>query len=470
MQTLFFFDDYFIHRTLKFSRRLNHPVKVPQNPVLTADQHWESLLSTYGSVIHDNGIYKMYYTLWWLKGEPPYSCDAEALAYAYSQDGIHWEKPHLNIIKDVNQGKNNCIGYGKFADQPCVHRMEKEIGGTRYIMAYYGDFPPLGQGIRICDSTDGIHWNWPGNMVWRTPLDEVADTLEFYAADDTMSFYYDPLAQRYVILRKVMQEGDLQGDPLKHRGWQPDKEKLQRIIARCDSSDLLHWENHQILLTPDRDDPPGLDFHRLSCTPYAGQYIGFLETHHSQPGKNTIHLELVYSRDSKHWIRPCRPQQPFINNGAEHAWDSGVIFTTPTFLTTANEILIYYGGMDARLTAPSMGTCQQYGVGLAKLPRDRFCSLRCPEYDTAFLTTTPMAVNKNLAINMTIKPGGFLQAGLEDIQGKPVPGFQWQDCDELSGDRLYQPITWKGKTISNPCRYQLQIRARGVDIYALYID
>lgn len=466
MSRLFFFDDQHIAASFRLSRCLNHPQKVALNPLITATEDWEALLCTYGSVIYDEGLFKAYYTIWWLQSEPPYDCLAEGLAYAYSSDGMHWIKPDLHIVPEVNGGRNNLIRYGMFADQPCVLRLPQAQGDYAYAMAYYGDFAPLGPGVRICFSTDGIHWDWPGTLVWKTAIDAVAHTLDFYAADDTINFYFDPARERYVLLRKVMDPTELLYDPARHAGWQPDPDRLLRMIARCESTDLLHWTDHQTILVPDRDDPPAVDFHRLGVTPYAAGYLGLLEMHNGTPGQDSIALDLVYSADSRNWARPCRTQQPFIANGPADAWDGGVIFTPPQFLVHGEELFFYYGGMQAHLTAESMGKCQRFGVGLATLPKDRLCSLRAT-HNPGLLISTPQPLHTGVQINALIADAGTLQVALRSPAGDPLPGFGWEDCDPLGPDLRQAAITWHGRALPDPGTYQIAVRAQAADLYAL---
>jgi hypothetical protein len=274
IQTLLFFDDEHIDQADGFTRRVHPPKKIAENPVLTSTEEWEGLLCAYGSVIRDEGVFKAYYTIWWLQKRPPYSCQAEGLAYAYSEDGVRWAKPNLGIVKEINGGRNNLIGFGLFADQPCVLRLPEALDMNHYAMAYYGDFPPLGSGVRVCFSRDGIHWNWPGQMAWQTALDTVSSQLNFYAADDTLNFYFHPVSRRFVLVRKVMQRENLLYDSARHKDFVPNREDLTRRIARCESADLIHWTGHRIILSPDSDDPALVDFHRLGVTPYAKDHLG----------------------------------------------------------------------------------------------------------------------------------------------------------------------------------------------------
>merc|ERR1711977_661974 len=61
-------------------------------PILQRDRPWEDMaFGRYPSVAHDGTKFRMWYRAWF-----------DGVAYAESQDGIHWQKPELGIY-DVDQ-------------------------------------------------------------------------------------------------------------------------------------------------------------------------------------------------------------------------------------------------------------------------------------------------------------------------------------------------------------------------------
>lgn len=469
METLELYDDRHIESVYRFHRRLIPPRKAPQNPVLTATEPWESLLCAYGSVLRDEGLFKAYYTMWWLRPEPPHACAAEGLCYAFSEDGIRWTKPELGIVREVNGGRNNLIRYGLFADQPCVLRLLEPRDSHRYVMAYYGDFPPMGPGVRLCYSQDGIRWHWPGELIWQTALDTVSSALPYYAADDTITFHYDPAGRRYVLLRKVMHDAGLAPGQRPRTGGAPDPDRLQRRIARCESRDLVHWEGHRVVLAPDADDPPRSDFHRLSAAAAEEGQLGLLEVLDGRAGENAIALHLVWSDDGERWIRPCRPAQPFLPRGEPDAWDSGLVFTTSGSVVHGDEVLFYYGGMQARLEAASMAGCRRFGIGVARADRGRMCCLEAPPDETALLVTRPIEVREDLRVDATVSGGGFLRIGLLGDDCAPIPGFSGEDCCVLQGDLRDVPLAWTGGALCSR-RLRVEVRARGTQLFRLRVS
>ena len=86
--------------------------KVSDQPLIEKDEPWEEgwRIGSYINVIHDEeeDLFKMWYgvgrKLSDARGE-----EADALAYAISRDGYHWEKPVLNLVEDNGSTANNLV-------------------------------------------------------------------------------------------------------------------------------------------------------------------------------------------------------------------------------------------------------------------------------------------------------------------------------------------------------------------------
>ena len=98
-----FVDDFLIEKTTL--HRTFHKAKLhPANPILRPDKPWESeVMRDYdppsampfsGGVWYDSQekLFKMWYEAGF----------AYALCYAVSSDGIHWEKPELDVVPKTN--------------------------------------------------------------------------------------------------------------------------------------------------------------------------------------------------------------------------------------------------------------------------------------------------------------------------------------------------------------------------------
>ncbi len=111
-----FVDDYLIDELSSGARQtLHHPTR--QEVVIVYDEPWEGNLCNYHTVFQDGDLYRLYYlanntlnmanqytpTEGELTRHPIYLC------YAESDDGIHWRKPELGLIKFKGSKKNNIM-------------------------------------------------------------------------------------------------------------------------------------------------------------------------------------------------------------------------------------------------------------------------------------------------------------------------------------------------------------------------
>ena len=86
--------------------------KVSPQPLIEKDRAWEDewLIGSYINVLYDDdeNIFKMWYGVGRKLSEAR-GDQADGLAYAVSQDGIHWEKPVLNLFEDGGSKENNLV-------------------------------------------------------------------------------------------------------------------------------------------------------------------------------------------------------------------------------------------------------------------------------------------------------------------------------------------------------------------------
>jgi hypothetical protein len=126
------------------------------------------------------------------------------------------------------------------------------------------------QGAYIGYSPDGIHWKNEPEPFWQTLCD-----IAGWGDDSIMCLIYDTLKGKLILNRRVNpQESDhLAGRPSDVNVPSPDRGMC--IMSYAESSDLKHWENHKIIMTPDADDPADVQFYGLTCYNYADVYVGY---------------------------------------------------------------------------------------------------------------------------------------------------------------------------------------------------
>ena len=82
--------------------RQTHACQKQSAPVLTATAPWESTgedrrIYIYGTVLYDGDLFRMWYMRY-----------PDQVLYATSEDGMHWDRPHVNLV-DFNGSKSNNI-------------------------------------------------------------------------------------------------------------------------------------------------------------------------------------------------------------------------------------------------------------------------------------------------------------------------------------------------------------------------
>lgn len=116
--------------------------------VLKCDRDWEDIVS-YATILQVDNHYVMYYRAVSFSHTPHY-----AYCYAVSDDGIHWEKPNLNIVTFNGSTENNIISYNiDGVSVTCAN-------GTYWMIAdrMYDKQGNTIRGLNLFKSTDGIHF------------------------------------------------------------------------------------------------------------------------------------------------------------------------------------------------------------------------------------------------------------------------------------------------------------------------
>ena len=113
-----FVDAYIIQSLTDARQVLNQAQKHPESPALKQDRPWEGNLIQTGAVLYDGDakLFKMwYYTGQYFARLTPNGPVTETVegsrrrAYAFSRDGVHWEKPNLGRVEFQGSRDNNLL-------------------------------------------------------------------------------------------------------------------------------------------------------------------------------------------------------------------------------------------------------------------------------------------------------------------------------------------------------------------------
>ena len=402
--------------------------KDPGNPLMRVDKPWEnSLNNLYPNVDYDPQ--QQAFHMW-------YKCvlvDAEAIArmdgvarihnvgwiscYATSRDGERWEKPALGQHRYDGSTENNIAtvntgGFGVFRDPA------DPDPARRFKMVYDVEFDEM----RVRFSPDGRRWSaefTPDGLHLKQHGGRTGDTHS--------NAFWDPRGKRYVLITR------------NYLG--------ERLVARSESRDFLHWTEPKVVLRSTREEGKNHQTYCMTAFPYANVYLGLVMMYHVAAGA-TVDCELVWSPDTVEWTRVA-PGQPLIPLGPPGSCDAGCIYAQagPPFLE-GERIALYYGGSQA----VHRGWKRHCLPCRLTLRKDGFAGLEPVAVDQPGVAITRLLrlTGSTIAINADLR-GGSLRATLLDTAGQILAESQpiAQDAVDLAipwtnGGSL---TAWQGKLV-----------------------
>lgn len=494
-RTLLFVDDHdILYRS--GTHRVFHPFqRYPGNPVIEGrDKPWENHVA-WNSVYRNpaTGIYQLWYqgSNGKRSADPTRRC---VVCYAESKDGITFTKPNLGLY-DFNgiRGTNIVlIANGGFSDRygaSVVVDDRDPDPARRYKMSYY-DFAKEKAsrgypGSFAAFSPDGIHWTKQGSIpLLRTAYGASGEQVPFpgdkgrewaipLSMSDALDAMYDPRRGVFAIYGKMWIDG-----PGGTMSW-------KHGMGRTESRDFIHWSQPQLLLTPDDEDPPYVEFHTVPVFYYDDCYFGLMQILHRAEGGGVIDIEMALSRDGLQWSRPFR--KPFaLARSSPGKFDSGSLFTNATPVVLPDEIRFYYGAYSGGATGGPRKNNDfsiTSGIGFATLPRDRFAGLKSdplsnqptlpePLANVGQITLKPVELGPGTALTLNADAAGSIRVELLNERGLRVRGFSVEDAAPIHGNSLRHRVAWKGHSLSGLPRgkYLIRIHLDDAEAFALGIE
>lgn len=385
--------------------------KDKRNPLFKEDKPWEPRYdNVYCNVIYDeqDKLYKCWYSPFIIDerttstpGEKrnPESQDYTStrpngremgVCYAFSRDGIHWEKPELGLVEFGGNEKNNILmrgqemrgmfrgphGAGVFKD------LRESDLARRYKMFFRAEK------MAVAFSPDGVHWDEP---ILCREIDAPGDTHN--------NAFWDPMLGKYVGITRLKTRDNI------------------RLVGRTESGDFMNWTKAKVVLEGIK---PQLQTHDMVVFRTGDVYIGLLGImDFPKKGSNyhvKQHVELAWSPDTVTWHR-IQEGTPFIRHTpgeqeqyGEMPYDWGTIFASaPIFLD--DEVRIYYGACDWYFFDWRKGY-----LALATLRPDGWAGYeQLAGNKSAFITTTPIVCPGNeLQLCTDVRKKGFVKVILLD--------------------------------------------------------
>lgn len=359
------------HRAEKYA---GNPVFRPETPLETLDAP-PCAAPKSGGIWYDKSIgrYRMWYEAGFLK----------AMAYAESDDGIHWERPALDVVPGTNQ----ILPYEDVTFPDGAFHLvngRQRIAGTEYLRpdstAVFPDpdtkdprqrfkmllrnpggrYPAI-----VMTSPDGIHWE---NASFTFPV------------GDRSTMFYNPFRKKWVFSIRTV-EG------VRRRRY---AEADDFLTGFRDESKSVHWlaadsacrENPYIRFDP--------TLYNVDAVAYESIMLGMFQIHYGPENDvcdsygvpKITELIPMYSRDGFHFSRPS--QRSVVQASmVEGSWDRGYIESVGGICDVrADDIRLWYIGFSGLLDGPNRsprrdcdaGTYHGGALGFATLRRDGFVS------------------------------------------------------------------------------------------------
>ena len=450
-------------------------------------------LGGYHSVLYEGGTYHFWYST------------GGGVLYARSRDGIHWEKPHLNLARAASNNAvtpqhNLVLGQGVGGVKGGMHGLmvfvDPNAGESdRFkLVANPGEFDSQ---LQIFSSPDGIHWRHAFTNVITFPVEVKPNHL-----DSQNVIFWDERVSKYVAyFRKNVRES----------GTKAGQVPRTRMVARAESATLDFFckvEDAPVILKadPEHEVRPGsagreaytlLDVYTSGTIKYPwaeSAYLMFPTEYYHYSAKlaefrkevpinaGVVDTRFASSRDGITWRR--YDHRPFVPLGMKGEFDSKRIYMVYGIVPANHdrELFMYYLGTsethgwdrDDRnnrlLTAADLAPTGPSVISRVVLRRDGFVSIRAGFSGGEFTTPLLRYTGEQLLLNVDTSAAGELRVEILDEQGQPVPDFTLAACDLIhTANEINRVVKWNGATsvgalAGKPIR--LRFVMRDVHVYA----
>jgi hypothetical protein len=399
-----------IEKTEGVVLKLGRVTKHPANPLFAEDRPWEVRFDNlYANVTFDQTErrYRCWYSPFIVDpsvSEIPREARATSrykphdremgICYAESDDGLHWRKPELGLIEFNGNTRNNLVqrgahGAGVFFDSV-------DTDPTRRFKLLCKDY--TAGAMAVAFSPDGLRWS------------ALTHCKEISVPGDTHNnALWSSELGRYVGITRMKTD--------------------QRLVARTESPDFIHWTRAVEVLRGDKLHQT----YAMPITRYGGVYLGFLMIFDT--ASDRVACELAWSADTVAWER-IEPGHALIPNSEQPgAYDWGCVYAAaPVF--RKQEIRLYYGASNGPHTNWRDGF-----LALATLRPDGFAG-----YETAAVGQRGKIVTKPIIctgrhVKVTADAAGArLTVAVADLEIG-----QWPDSEPITSDVTDAPVMFAGR-------------------------
>jgi hypothetical protein len=439
-----FVDHYLIDKLIDAELCLQTPRD--EGIALAFDEPWEGKFCAYCTIIRDGQKYRAYY-----RGLPEAGAEGgrhEVTCYAESSDGKTWTKPKLGLCVLDGSKDNNIV----LTEQPFTHNFCPLLDSRPHVPAserYKAIGGSAKSGLVAFASEDGLYW--------RKMRDEPVITKGAFDSQNVP--LWSEAEQCYVCYFRVAVAG-------------------VRRIARVTSSDFLNWSQPTLMEYGLLGDPAAkVPIEHL----YTNQTSAYFRAPHIClaiaarffPGKRVLTAEQAKAIGvDPTYFNDCSDGVLMTTRGGnlyDRTFQEG--FLRPGIGLENWTSRTNYPALNIVQTGPtelSLYVNQNYGQPTAHLRRyslrlDGFASLksrRKGEMISKPLTFT----GKQLELNFATSAGGGIGVEIQDVTGKPLPGFALHDCLTTVGNEVDRVVSWQsGSDVSALANRPVRLRFELVD-------
>lgn len=448
MATVLFFDDWWLLKRLNMNRQLGKPTWVPEAvledditdgtwnfPFVFKDSNSGKWIGLYCGTYYEqpNGIRR-----------------SSGLCIAESEDGIHWQKPDVSKripIPDRNR-PNQVLSMGKIDGGPVFLDVEESDPARRLKFLFSGFLDRRKEGgdmntrdLLMATSADGYAWHVE-KLNWQDrPLDAPIST------------FYNHYAQKYMINSRP-----ILGD---------------RRVCLTPTADFKTFEDPMIIMHPDPEDPPLIQFYGMPIYRYENMYLGLLWRIHIDPftlsiSQGEVDCCLTYSYNGLIFNRAYH--RAFVPLNDRGMFGGGCIYVSCLAVDDEHRLRLYSGA--SKTGHFQTKTVNDAALALHTLRLDGFVYLESYA-TTGHIATRPVQFHgPGFSLNVRV-PYGSVRVQLSDAKGTPYSGFSFDDSVAYTGDDLFHVPKWKsnpsiGSLGNNPIHIEIEI-TRG-EIYSIRGD
>ena len=469
-----FVDEYLIESMEGVSLKLHEPR--PAGVAIKVDRPWESRFNFGYKVFKQEGTYHLYYLAReLLRGDKKVN---RYISYARSQDGIRWEKPALGLVEAAGTRENNVVMEGRlvpFVDNrpgvPAGQRIKATSSQYRERTDWKNEHPLDGKmyvDLYLFDSTDGVDFR-------KVQEEPVFITTLPNGFDGIQSIFWSPTEERYLLYFRYMTANDGTG---------------KRSVARSTSTDLLTWTDPVPMeYTTGGIVPPEHLYEHHTVPYFRAPHIYVAFPPRFMKGRGVLDPEVarkagIVPDSTNPWGPNWRSQDcsdaAFMTSRGGIVYDRTFmgVFVRPgpgplNWVSRTNYPL--QGVVPTGASEMSIYVGRHYGdpswhIQRMTLRLDGFASVNAP-YAGGQLATKPLRFEGNqLEINYATSAAGSLRVEIQDVQGKPLPGFSLSECTEIIGDEIERVVSWtEGSNVSRIAGKPVRLRfvMKDADLYSL---